>query len=145
MQRTNIVNQYCSAFFTKSQIFFFYQEYLECRSRDCPPSFFPDSIPSGPLINRLKYFQILLRFRRENLVRKSRDTLPLINCVEIRIIGIRIRLASQLALIRIMCTWLRNTIALLTINIGTYGTTIKILNPRILSVFNPSVTGIPLP
>ena len=34
-------------------------------SRDFRPQFFHDSNPSGPLINRLKYFRIVFLFRRD--------------------------------------------------------------------------------
>ena len=38
-------------------------------SRDFLPPFFHDSNPSRPLINRLKYFRILFRFRRNIILR----------------------------------------------------------------------------
>ena len=38
---------------------------MECVTRFSTSSFFHDSKPSGPLINRLKYFRIRFRFRRD--------------------------------------------------------------------------------
>ena len=49
----------------------------ESVSRDFWPQFFyHDSNPSGPLINRVKYFRILLRFRRDIWSQSSKNSTP---------------------------------------------------------------------